>query len=110
MRKVPSYQRRWQEYRKRNTLFWVIALTYMPGVALSSIPLSRTFDSQKPVYMVAMLWMVAGTVAGFHRNNLKCPRCGHPFFRKTWWYDNWFAGKCVHCKLPKWATTDSKAA
>lgn len=85
MREVPSYQRRWREYRKRNRLFWVIALTYLPSLAITSILLSRTLGSQEPVYpvyMVAILWLIAFTVAGFHRNNLRCPRCGRPFFRK----------------------------
>src|SRR5262245_4821945 len=107
MREIQSYQRRWLEYRKQNRLFWVIALTYLPGHAITSILLSRTFGSQELEYLVSILLLIAFTVAGFYRSNLKCPRCGRPFFRKTWWYYSEFGRKCVHCKLPKWATTDS---
>ena len=100
-----SYRAQWLEYRRRNILFWTVWLTYIPGVLLIGVPLSRMFHSNNVVFVVAVIWMVAFVITGNYRSFWKCPRCHKPFFHK-WWYHNTFARKCVHCKLPKYAGFD----
>ena len=62
---------------------------------------------------VALAWMVAFAVVGYHKTNFSCPRCGEMFFRawddRPWrktWRSNAFARSCRHCGLPKWSTGD----
>jgi len=82
-------------------------LTYVPGVALIGIPLSRLLDSDGIVFVVAIIWMAALATTAVHKSYWRCPRCHKPFFQK-WWYHNPFADRCVHCGLPKWAESDER--
>jgi hypothetical protein len=101
-----SYKRQWQEYRKRNLIFLIVSLSYIPGVALIGVPLSRLLKSENIIGVVAIMWMIAFAVIGMYRNLWKCPRCRKPFFLKGW-YHNTFAGRCVNCGLPKWGEADA---
>jgi len=100
-----SYTEQWLEYRKRNKLFWLVFLTYAPGVAWIGVPLSRLLRYEYVISFVAVIWMVAVMITASYRSFWKCPRCHKSFFHK-WWYYNFFAGKCVNCKLPKYAGFD----
>lgn len=104
-----AYTAQWLEYRKRNTLFWLVFLGFMPGVLLIGIPLSRLLNVDNVAGLVAIIWMVAFVITGNYRAFWRCPRCRKPFFHK-WWYHNFFARKCVHCKLPKYAGFEPPAA
>ena len=95
-------QTQWRDLRRRQRIVWLVFLSYIPGIVILSIPLEALFDSETPVFVVAVLWFVALAVASGYMENWKCPRCGKPFFR-TWWYHNTFAQRCIHCKLPKWS-------
>src|SRR5215471_21199489 len=105
MKETVSYTSKWEEYRKRSRLFWVVFLMYVPGVALISVPLCKAFNSSTPGFIVAGIWMAVGLILHLRTMFWRCPRCDKYFFC-NWWYGNRFARKCVHCKLPKWATTD----
>ncbi|MDD5492036.1 MAG: hypothetical protein PHV60_05075 [bacterium] len=100
-----SYEHQWQEYKKRRNLFWIIWLTYLPGVLIIGYPLGKFFRSETPFIILAVVWMVFFIIAGTRFSYWKCPRCGNSYFAK-WWYANQFVRKCVHCKLPKWANED----
>src|ERR1051325_3073087 len=99
------YSVQWEDYRRRRNLFWIVFLTYIPGILIIGIPLACLFHSNVVGPIVAGLWMLAFIVVSNYWGFWKCPRCGKPFFRK-WWYHNSFARRCVHCKLPKWAVND----
>jgi hypothetical protein len=106
---VGPYSTRWSDYKRRRNLFWLVFLTYIPGVVILGIPLSKLLHADSIVFVIVALWMLAFVVVGNYWGFWKCPRCGKPFFRK-WWYHNSFARKCVHCKLPKWSLTDPDAS
>ena len=57
-----SYQEAWRNYRRRRNLFWAISLTYVPGVAVTGVPLSRVFQTEVPVFVIATLWLLAFAV------------------------------------------------
>ena len=97
------YAEKWDDYRRRKRLCWILFLTYVPGVFGIGLPLDRLFSSELPLGILAGMWMVALLVAGNYAIAWRCPRCGKPFFL-TWWGYNSFARKCVHCMLPKWST------
>ena len=89
-RNPDSYSSQWLECRRRDVLFWTVFLTYMPGVVVIGVPLSRLFHSDYVIGIVAIAWMVAFAVTHLYRTFWKCPRCHKPFFHK-FWYQNIFA-------------------
>jgi hypothetical protein len=101
-----GYDGSWKGYRKRRRLFWIVFLTYLPGASFIGILLERIFNSEYPIYVVAILWMIAFAVTGLRLTYWKCPRCDNHFFAKRW-YVNQFARKCLHCGLPKWTPIDT---
>jgi hypothetical protein len=101
------YSAGWVEYRRRRNLYWLVWLTYIPGVLIIGLPLSWLFHSNIAAFVVAGLWMVAYVAAANYLGFWKCPRCGKPFSR-GWWYYNPFARECVHCGLSKWAVSDEE--
>ena len=102
-----SYQEAWRNYRRRRNLFGAIPLTYVPGVAVTGVPLSRVFQTEVPVFVIATLWLLAFAVFAGYLQLWKCPRCRKAFFLK-WWCRDPFAEECVHCGLPKWAGDPSR--
>ena len=96
-----AYRDAWQQYRRRNQLFWLGFFGYVPVCLLVAHASSRVFHTQTPAAVVAVLWMLAMVVVGNYSIRWRCPRCNQPFFAKSW-YHNGFARKCVHCSLPKW--------
>jgi len=83
-------------------MFWLIFLTYVPGVFAIGVPLTHLVSSEIPVYVLAGLWMLAFVISGNYAIAWRCPRCSKTFFRTSWYYNS-FARRCVHCKLPKWS-------
>jgi len=100
---MTTYEEQWKSYRRRSRLSWLVFLTYIPGVLIIGVPLRDIFSSDIPVYVVAGLWILALIVIGNYAIAWRCPRCGEPFFKGSWYYNS-FARRCVHCKLPKWST------
>jgi hypothetical protein len=98
-----SYAEKWDDYRRRKRLCWVLFLTYVPGRFAIGLALGRLFSSELPLGIVAGMWMLALLIAGNSAIAWRCPRCGKPFFRR-WWRYNSLARECLHCKLPKWST------
>jgi hypothetical protein len=101
----PTYAAQWNEYRRRRRIYWILFLSYVPGVVLVGFPLAYYFSSEWLGMSVAGLWMLAWVVARMRMYNWRCPRCGDWFFH-TFWNYKWFRGKCVHCGLPQWADHD----
>jgi hypothetical protein len=105
-----SYAEAWLRYRLSSRAFWILFLSFVPGVAI----INRIFRLASNghgivIFVVAIAWMIAFAVAGYKKGNFQCPRCGELFFRKfddrLWrrdWVYNPFARRCLHCALPKW--------
>ena len=100
-------QSSWQEYRRRRLWFFVIWLTYVPGVFVLGYPLTWLFGSDIPIYVVAGAWMLAFIVSANYMESFCCPRCHDAFFRK-FWFHNPLARRCVHCGFQKWSDDDSQ--
>jgi len=106
-----DYTAAWRDYRKRRLVFWGVFLSYMPGaMALFfgvGLPLSSLTGIKADYffYPIAGAWMLAFLITRLRITSFLCPRCGK-FFFSILWYRHPFASKCVHCGLPKWATSD----
>jgi hypothetical protein len=107
----PDYTAAWRDYRKRSFIFWTVFLGYIPGVLVlfvgAGLPIAA-LTGTKPDYFfypIAGSWMLAFLITSWQVVLFRCPRCRKRFFA-TWWYRNPFARKCVHCGLPKWASSD----
>src|SRR5262245_21123497 len=56
----------WREYRKRSRIFWAVFFSYIPGVLVIGVPLSRVLHSESVVGIVAIVWMAAFAVTGIY--------------------------------------------
>jgi Zn ribbon nucleic-acid-binding protein len=99
----------WREYRRRRNLLLFAFLGGVPLVSITAVAGEKFFHSAAPASVVAVGWMVLFAVAGIRMNFFSCPRCHKPFFLK-WWYHDLFAGRCVHCGLPKYTSPGSDHA
>ncbi len=97
-----AYSTQWDDYRKRRKIFFLIFLSYLPGIYILGVPLERYLSSEIPLIVIATAWIIAFVVAGWHMNAWRCPSCQETFFRRRWVH-NQFARRCVHCGLEKWA-------
>ena len=112
MPELTSYAAAWRAYRWWSRAFWVAFVAYLPAMALVDRIVRRTHGdaANTTTLFMALAWMIAFAVTGYHKSNFACPRCGEMFFR-TWddrpwrktWRSNPFARSCRHCSLPKWS-------
>ena len=84
-----------REYRKRNVVFWVLFLGWVPVIMLVAIPLGRMLNSNVVTETLITAWFMGVVAATIWRLRWECPRCSKPFYTK--WYHNAFATKCVYC-------------
>ena len=91
----------WDDYRMRRILVWVLFLGYLPVVVLVGSILNAITASDRPILIVAMVWMIAFAFAGYRLNRFPCPQCGKPFFYRRL-VGHPFSGCCLHCSWPKW--------
>jgi hypothetical protein len=102
------YLSAWQEYRRRRRALRVAALLGVVLVVLGSLaPDLRWMQG-----LGVLAWIVTLVVFFTRVSRWPCPRCGRDFLYRSPsdrgpgqnWYGTWpFAGRCVHCGLPKWA-------
>ena len=85
-----------QEYRKRNILFWVLFLGFIPAAVFVALPLGRLLNSNGVAEVLIAGWFMGVVAAAIWRLNWTCPRCNKNFYRR-WWYKNAFAIRCVNC-------------
>lgn len=85
-----------REYYKRNLVFWVLFIGWLPVMVFIVIPVARVLNFPNAANGLALIFFAAVMAAGIWRANWNCPRCGERFYRK-WWYTNSFSTKCVHC-------------
>jgi len=78
-------------------------MLWLPAVMFAAPRLH--IDIPRPLlHAAAFGWLALLAVTGFRHQYFRCPRCAKPFFLGPW--SNAFASRCLHCKLPKWATRD----
>jgi hypothetical protein len=92
-----EYERSWADYRFRQRLMLFVFFGYVPGVAVTAIPLVRLFGSNIPFYSIAGIWMVGYAASGIYSAAWRCPRCRRRFHFGS------LGRRCGHCKLPKWS-------
>jgi hypothetical protein len=107
----------WQTYLFWRRLFWALyfgAVVWFFPAALASEGAAELWgkDIGSAVYFALMIpWGLFWLYAGNRAASFSCPRCGRPFFCGSLLglpYRNTFAGKCLHCGLPKWTEPDVK--
>lgn len=89
------------EVRRLRRRLLIATALYLIGTLLL---LLATEPLPKPVQIGLLSIFIVGSVGSIIRYSSKlhashCPSCGHRFFT-TWWGNNIFTGKCVHCKTP----------
>src|ERR1700730_5261358 len=104
---VSAYQERWQTYRRRRNLFFLLLATYIPCILLSRTAVEHGIGDSGVWYFFVMAWSTAAMMAGIWTNVLVCPRCGKLFFWGSWPHRGFLQRRCVHCGLSKFAE-DSK--
>lgn len=91
----------WSEYRRRRRWFFIVFLTYVPGVGVIGYSLSALVGSDIAFPVVAGFWMLAFAVAAVRMSSFPCPKCHRPFFHRLW-VGNPLAEECIHCGFQKW--------
>jgi hypothetical protein len=105
---VGEYSWEWGELRKlqRRLLKIIVAGAAIIGLFPIANLIPR-FGWLIFVGWVAVLFMFFRAASEY--SYWSCPRCGKPFHYVAKGLGNWnnpFAGKCVHCGLPKWVDSD----
>lgn len=100
----------WHEYKRRRRWFFIVLLTYLPGVALVGYPL-RALVGFDVFAVVACFWLLVFTVVSVRMNSFPCPKCHRPFFYR-FPVSNPLTGECMRCGFPKWGEVkhESRAA
>ena len=100
----PEYLRSWRDLRRREFLFWFFVLSYVPGILLIII-IINAFDDGALEHLglyFSVAWLAGFVGASLYRQNFRCPRCHHFFFRR-FRFVNPYARNCVNCDLACWA-------
>ena len=99
------FEARWQDYRRRSKLFWIIFLSWLPFAVTADIICQTTgwLNHGKDLGSIIFpVWMMFWVPAHFWKSRWRCPQCSKNFFSNGW-FRNDFTGRCMHCSLPKWA-------
>jgi hypothetical protein len=106
-----DYSKEWQGYRNARTLLFSLWLGYIPGVFVVHWIISKRMPSLAvgSSMVVALLWMAAFAASGIRFNSWPCPRCKNRFAGTNLYTYSYFARKCVHCGLAKFALHGEKA-
>jgi hypothetical protein len=104
-----EYEAAWRDLRWRRNLIFLAVFAYPIVAAVVIVGLS--FFSLSAANS-AVGWAMYLCFAGFIGTNLYrllfiCPRCDHRFFWSPIVMGNPWAGACLNCALPKWATNDA---
>jgi FtsH-binding integral membrane protein len=98
-----DYSANWQAYRRLRNVWWVLLLAWLPSTIVFALISNAVIRTPAPALVVAAVWLLTWMVVGALLQRWRCPRCGK-WFSLTWFYGlGYFARKCVHCGLPKYA-------
>ena len=103
----PAYERSWRDLRRRELLFWLVVLSYLPGVLLTilAVSLFRYDVPDQFAFWVGGGWIASYLALAFYRRGFRCPRC-HDFFLRRGRNQTSSSHTCAHCELPCWAPED----
>jgi hypothetical protein len=109
-RSDPDYARSWRDLRRREAAFWIVVLSYLPGVALAllAVHLIRHDVPEHFALWVGGGWIATYVMANLYRLGFRCPRCRCSFFRPRM-EQSGHAPTCAHCNLPRGAPQDPDA-
>jgi hypothetical protein len=100
----PEYLRAWRDLRRRELLFWFFVLSYVPSILLI-IVVVNVIDHDAPEHLgmyFSGAWLAGFVATSLYRQNFRCPRCYHFFFRRFTFVDP-YARNCLNCNLACWA-------
>jgi hypothetical protein len=98
------YQKEWEEYKKRQKVFWLVFLCFIPFILLFRLigNLFQSLTSSGDIGSLGFIvFGIVWTICGIRLQYWKCPQCGKAFHTK-WYWNNILSSKCLHCKLPKY--------
>ena len=95
-----AYSKAWDELRARQRVAWLLPLTIVPAGFIAGQFHSRAIFFPMAAFLCAVIF-----TATRHLYAFKCPRCRQPYFARKG-HANAFSGKCLHCELPKWTTSE----
>jgi hypothetical protein len=94
---------KWDDFRKRRKFAWLVFGFTVPSFVIA-ILLPRTMRFHDPLVGALMAaWFVAWMFAMVRLLLVRCPRCGEYFSQGRLLNTGFWAGKCVHCGLPKYS-------
>src|SRR5215813_7654831 len=99
-----AYEYAWDNWRLIQIAYWGLSITFLPIMAVSAKLFGAVIGQ-----IITAVWAISWLVVGGLKYNWRCPRCGKRF-HSNWWLSNMPVRKCLHCKLPKYAKTDSDPA
>jgi hypothetical protein len=102
-----DFERGWRDLRRRAFLCRLVVFSYLPAIIGVTFLLNR-FPEHAPNHLgaaITIMWLVALVGAGTYRQDFRCPRCTHFFFRRLFDHDP-NAQNCVHCGFARGATSD----
>jgi hypothetical protein len=91
----------WRQFR-RTTRIGVMALLVIPLSAVLGILAARqpaTDALIRPLFVAAGASLAIALLATGYQSLLRCPRCGHLFFRKKWNSYYLLRRSCASCTL-----------
>jgi hypothetical protein len=98
-----NYARSWRDLRRRQYLFWIIVLSFLPAMLLS-LAIINLLRNDAPEYFgaaIGAVWLAAYVAADFHLHHFRCPRC-HGLFSAG--YGGQLSRSCTHCQLANGAS------
>jgi hypothetical protein len=104
MAEDPKYIDAWRRYRTWACLRLIAFLGYMPFV-IAVLGGSRSSGDPSVGSALVLVWFLFFGVTVVGAGTFRCPRCNNRFFY-TWFWSNPLTSRCLHCRLPKWATRD----
>jgi hypothetical protein len=102
-----AFERGWRDLRRRAFLCRLVVFSYVPVITAVTLLLNR-FPECAPDHIgavITIVWLAGLLGAGTYRQDFRCPRCTHFFFRRLFDHDP-NAQNCVHCGLTRGATSD----
>jgi hypothetical protein len=100
-----DYSVAWQDLKRRERIFGILFLTYIPAGLAIGVPLSKRVHSGWPFYVVSGMWMAAVAFSYLRYVWWRCPKCHERFFYKGL-FSNPITRRCLHCGLKMWASSD----
>ena len=93
----------WRHFFFWHRAFWIVMLTYFPGVFAVGMILGRAVGEERGVFAAWILWAIAFLVTSAKTARWPCPQCGQRFFatRGGMPLPVFLVKRCPHCGLTK---------